>query len=38
MNAEINGKKGIVEYIVNGAGKLTHQLFKTGAKIDGKRN
>jgi hypothetical protein len=35
MQAEVNGVKGVVEYIVDKNGKLTHQTFKAGKGVDG---
>jgi hypothetical protein len=33
--AEVNGKKGVVEFIVDANGNITHGFFKPGATIDG---
>jgi hypothetical protein len=38
MKGEVNGKKGIFEWIVNAEGKLTHQRFIPGGKITGLPN
>lgn len=34
----LNGKKGVYEYILKPNGTVSHQLFKTGGKINGKVN
>jgi YD repeat-containing protein len=38
VKATVNGKKGVAEFVVDDQGRLTHQLFKEGRKIDGKPN
>jgi hypothetical protein len=37
-SAEVNGKKGIFEYIVNNKGEITHQLFKRNGIVNGVPN
>ena len=36
IDGAVNGKKGVFEFIVDGGGRLTHQLFKEGRVVDGK--
>ena len=38
VKGELNGKKGIFEYIIDEAGNVCHQLFKPGGLINGKPN
>jgi hypothetical protein len=38
VNGELNGKKGIFEYIIDEYGNVCHQLFKAGGVINGKPN
>ena len=32
---ELNGKKGVFEYIIDESGRICHQLFKKGKVING---
>ncbi len=36
LAGEVDGKKGVFEYVVDQAGNLTHQFFREGKTVDGK--